>query len=199
LVGRDSARLREAAAVIGGGDGTACVDVRDEEAVAEWAVGLGEIDHVVIAVGELFLCDVVSVDIGRAREAFDSKFWSAVRVAKHLGPLVRAGGSLLFMAGGGSPPSGRPPQMWAFTAAANAGIVSLAQALALELAPVRVNVISPGLIVVPGEAAGKEAAYVLPAGRAGTAEDVAEVCVALLVNPFVTGVCLPVDGGSHLV
>lgn len=199
VVGRDQGRLQGAAAEIGAGVRTASLDVRSEDAVAAWAARMHPIDYVVVAVGDLYLAEVASSDLTSARKAFDSKFWATVHVAKHIGPVVRAGGSLLFLAGGGSSPNWRPPQAWAFTAAANCAIVALAQALALELAPTRVNVVSPGLIIAPDDPLQEDAAFMLPVGHAGSADSVADLCLTILQNPFLTGVSVPVDGGAHLV
>lgn len=200
LVARDLVRLREAAAQIRGDTHIAAVDVCSEAAVAQWAAGVGSVDHVVVAVGNLYLSEVRSIDITAAQAVFDSKFWAALIIAKHIGPRIRPKGSLLFLAGGGSGSDWRPTQSWAVTAAANAGIVVLAQTLALELAPTRVNVVSPGHIVKSNESvADEEMPFLLPAGHSGTAVDVAKICVAIMENGFVTGVSIAVDGGAHLI
>lgn len=126
-------------------------------------------------------------------------------VAKHLGGALPAGGSLVFTSGVAAY---RPGPGASMIATANGALEALARSLALELAPVRVNVVSPGWVDTPiwdvlaGDAKGERLAAMaarLPAGRVGTPDDIARAIVALLDNGFVTGTVLHVDGGHRLV
>ena len=93
-------------------------------------------------------------------------------------------------------------------AAINAAVEGLGRALAVELAPVRVNVISPGLVKTPAykdmpdaqrEAMYKNAADSLPSQRVGEPEDIASMALQIMTNPYLTGNVIDIDGGSRLV
>ena len=134
------------------------------------------------------------------RGTMESKFWGAWRVARTA--EFRAGGSLTLVSGFLSV---RPRPNSAIVSAVNAALESLSRALALELAPVRVNCVSPGIIDTPiraamPEAARKEmlakAAASLPVGRVGQGEDVARQIVACMTNGFMTASTIYLDGGA---
>ena len=134
------------------------------------------------------------------RATMESKFWGSWRVARSA--EIRKGGSLTLVSGFLSI---RPRPNAAIVGAANGAIESLARSLALELAPVRVNAVSPGIIDTPiraamPEAARKEmlakAAASLPVRRVGLGEDVARQIVAFMENGFMTGSIVYLDGGA---
>ena len=111
------------------------------------------------------------------------------------------GGSITFLSG---QYASRPASGAVITAAMNAAIEVLAKGLALELAPIRVNAIAPGLIDTPmlgeeREGAAKWAGDTLPVKRMGLAEEVAQAVVLLMTNGFITGEVLHIDGGGRLV
>ena len=134
------------------------------------------------------------------RATMDSKFWGAWRVAR--AAEFRQGGSLTLVSGYLSI---RPRQNSAIIGAANGALESLARSLALELAPVRVNAVSPGIIDTPIRAAMPEearrdmlakTAAALPVGRVGEGEDVALQILAFMANGFATGSIVYLDGGA---
>jgi NAD(P)-dependent dehydrogenase (short-subunit alcohol dehydrogenase family) len=138
------------------------------------------------------------------REAFESKFWGQYFAAKYAVPYLRPGGSIVFITGvyGHRPPKGRH-----VLAAMNGGIEGLARALAVDLAPLRVNVVAPGMMDTPlyadmpadqRQAMYDELAARLPVGRIGTAEDAAKAILYLMDDGYVTGTVLHVDGGLSL-
>ena len=136
-----------------------------------------------------------------AYAAMDSKFWGAYRVARAV--RIRQGGSLTFVSGFLSV---RPSKTSVLQGAINAALESLARGLALELSPVRVNTVSPGLIATPlwskldAQARDRmyEGAARLPAGRVGQPEDVANAVLYLASTPYATGSTVLVDGGGAI-
>jgi NAD(P)-dependent dehydrogenase (short-subunit alcohol dehydrogenase family) len=134
----------------------------------------------------------------------ESKFWGQYRAARAAAGRLREGGSITLTAGIRS----RRPQRGAgaFTVV-NMAVEGMARALALELAPLRVNAVSPGTIDtavfdgLPPDVRAKHlerAAGATTVGRVGTADEVAEVYLACLTNGFLTGAVIDVDGGGLL-
>ena len=176
------------------------LDITDEGAVRETFEALGPIDHLVFSPVARAGGPARTLDLAAARRAFETKLWgpfTAVQAAD-----VRE--SIVFVSGVAAT---TPMRGGSATAAVNGAIEALVRTLAVELAPVRVNAVSPGIIATPTwdamaaedrEAMFDRLAGALPAGRVGTAEDLAEAIWLLLTNGFVTGVVLPVDGGHRL-
>ena len=204
IAGRSNERLEQAQKELDGQAVTTVLDVTDEDAVQAWAQLLGPIDHLVVSVGEGAHGTVTQVDLAAARHAFESKFWGQFHVARHCGPNIRGWGSLTLFAGAYgwkiTPANG-------VTSAANTAVGALGKTLALELAPVRVNVVAPGLVDTPAydampqaqrQAMFRTVAQSLPARRVGQPEDIALSVLHLMLNPFVTGTVVHVDGGTLL-
>jgi len=186
-------------------DGTA-VDGRDEDAVRRFFAETGAIDHLVIPAGATdrggSFVDTMTAQSFRA--TFEGKFWVQMNVAHSGACHVTSGGSVTFFSGGAAH---RALRGMVNVAAVNGAIEAVVPALALELAPTRVNAISPGTLAtsywkgVP-EAQQREifarTAAALPAGRVGTAQDIANAVLFLVTTSYVTGTVLQVDGGvSH--
>jgi NAD(P)-dependent dehydrogenase (short-subunit alcohol dehydrogenase family) len=144
-------------------------------------------------------------DTAALRPALDTRFWGALYAAKYAAPKMERGGSITLMSG----TAAVRPLPGASVATASCGAVeAFARALALDLAPIRVNAIQPGLIDTPliGELMGdrreamiaQEAAR-LPVRRVGKPEDVADAVLFLMRNGYVTGITLTVDGGRLLL
>ena len=140
-----------------------------------------------------------------ARSAVESKLFGPLLLAKHGASLLEPGGSIVFTSGIAAY---RPGPRASLLAALNGGLASLAAALAVELAPIRVNVVSPGWVDTPiwQDVAGDSTADTLaamaarlPAGRIGRTQDIADAIIALLRNGFITGTVLHADGGHRLV
>lgn len=175
-------------------------DVTNDESVAELFKRTGPVDHVVLTAAQLRTGPFKSVAMEDVRATMEGKFWGAWRVARET--QIRPGGSLTLVTGFLSV---RPRPNSAIISAANGALESLARALALELAPVRVNAVSPGVIDTPIRAAMPEAARkemlaktaaALPVGRVGMAEDIAQQIVSFMNNGFATGSIVYVDGGA---
>lgn len=175
-------------------------DVTSDQSVSELFRRTGPVDHVVLTAAQLRTGPFKTVPMEDVRGTMEGKFWGAWRVAREA--EIRPGGSLTLVTGFLSV---RPRPNSAIISAANGALESLARALALELAPVRVNAVSPGVIDTPIRAAMPEAARnemlaktaaALPVGRVGMAEDIAWQILSFMANGFATGSIVYVDGGA---
>jgi NAD(P)-dependent dehydrogenase (short-subunit alcohol dehydrogenase family) len=175
-------------------------DVTSDESVASLFRSCGPVDHVVVTAAQLRTGPFKTVAMEDVRSTMESKFWGAWRVARSA--EIRPGGSLTLVSGYLSI---RPRPNAAIVGAANGAIESLARSLALELAPVRVNAVSPGIIDTPIRAAMPEAARRdmlaktaagLPVGRVGVGEDIARQILAFMTIGFATGSIVYIDGGA---
>jgi NAD(P)-dependent dehydrogenase (short-subunit alcohol dehydrogenase family) len=178
-------------------------DVTSDDSVTKLFQRCGPVDHVVVTAAQLRTGPFKTVAMEDVRGTMEGKFWGAWRVAK--AAEIRAGGSLTLVSGFLSV---RPRPNSAIVSAANGALESLSRALALELAPVRVNCISPGIVDTPIRAAMPEearrdmlakAAAALPAGRVGAAEDIARQILSFMANGFATGSTVYIDGGALVI
>lgn len=178
-------------------------DVTNDESVRALFAQCGAVDHVVVTAAQLKSGPFKSVSMEDVRATMEGKFWGAWRVAREAN--IRAGGSLTLVSGFLSI---RPRPAAAIVGAANGALESLARSLALELAPVRVNCVSPGIIDTPIRAAMPEAARQemlakvasgLPVGRVGLGEDIARQILSFMLNGFATGSIVTIDGGGLIV
>ncbi|AXK81631.1 short chain dehydrogenase [Pseudolabrys taiwanensis] len=201
IASRNAERLKAAADKIGA---TAIpADVSSDESVANLFRACGPVDHVVVTAAQLRSGPFKSVAMEDVRATFDGKFWGAWRCARAAD--IRSGGSLTLVSGFLSL---RPRPGSAIVSCANGALESLTRALALELAPVRVNCVSPGIVDTPIRAAMPEAARKdmlaktgagLPVGRVGVAEDIALQIHAFMRNGFATGSIVYLEGGGLVV
>lgn len=201
IASRNPERVKAAAGKIGVTGMT--VDVTNDSSVTEFFVKCGAVDHVVVSAAQLRTGPFKTVSMDDVRGTMESKFWGAWRCARAAN--IKAGGSLTLVSGFLSV---RPRPAAAITAAANGALESLTRALALELAPVRVNCISPGIIDTPIRAAMPEAARrdmlakaaaALPVGRVGEGEDIARQILAFMENGFMSGSVVYLDGGNLVI
>jgi NAD(P)-dependent dehydrogenase (short-subunit alcohol dehydrogenase family) len=198
IASRNAERLNAAAAQLGA---TAIpADVTSDESVASLFRDCGPVDHVVVTAAQLRTGPFKTVAMEDVRATMEGKFWGAWRVARSAN--IRPGGSLTLVSGYLSI---RPRPNSAIVGAANGALESLARSLALELAPVRVNAVSPGIIDTPIRAAMPEAARSdmlaktaasLPVGRVGVGEDIARQILAFMTIGFATGSIVYIDGGA---
>jgi NAD(P)-dependent dehydrogenase (short-subunit alcohol dehydrogenase family) len=175
-------------------------DVTNDDDIASLFRRCGPVDHVVVTAAQLKTGPFKTVAMNDVRATMESKFWGAWRVARSA--EIRPGGSLTLVSGFLSI---RPRPNSAIVGAANGAIESLTRSLALELAPVRVNCVSPGIIDTPIRAAMPEAARndmlaktaaSLPVGRVGLGEDIARQILAFMTIGFATGSIVYIDGGA---
>jgi NAD(P)-dependent dehydrogenase (short-subunit alcohol dehydrogenase family) len=197
IASRNPERVAAAAKKIGA-TGVAA-DVTNDESVIALFKQCGPVDHVVVTAAQLRTGPFKTVPMEDARATLEGKFWGPWRVAR--AAEIRAGGSLTLVSGFLSI---RPRPNSAIVSAANAAIESLTRALALELAPVRVNCVSPGIIrtpfqdFLPPEQAANNIQNRIPLHREGKPEDVAELIVTLVENDFITGENFVIDGGMTM-
>ncbi|KAA2267074.1 SDR family oxidoreductase [Solihabitans fulvus] len=181
------------------------VDLTDPARVQAFLDDLGGLDHLVFTAGEpLALMPLDTMDLDHAREFFGLRYFGALSAAKAAAPLVRAGGSITLTTGTAGE---RPSAGWSVAASICGAIIGLTRALAVELAPLRVNAVSPGVVRSPlwdsVPEADREQLYAataasLPLGRVGEVEDVARAFLYLMTQPHATGTVLGVDGGTLL-
>ncbi len=200
IAARSAERLRAAADGIGA-RGIAA-DVTSDASVEALFKACGRIDHVVVTAAQLRAGPVRTLSIEDAKATMESKFWGTWRVARAAD--IAPGGSLTIVSGFLSI---RPRPAAAIIGAANGALESLARSLALELAPVRVNAVSPGIIDTPIRAAMPEearrkmleqTAAALPVRRVGTGEDIARQILAFMTLGFATGSIVYLDGGGSI-
>jgi NAD(P)-dependent dehydrogenase (short-subunit alcohol dehydrogenase family) len=201
IASRSTEKLKAAADKIG--VKAIVADVTSDDSVASLFKQCGALDHVVVTAAQLKSGPFKSVSMDDVRSTMEGKFWGAWRCARSAG--IRPGGSLTLVSGFLSV---RPRPGSAIVGAANGALESLTRALALELAPVRVNCVSPGLIDTPIRAAMPEAARkemlaktaaALPVKRVGESEDIALQILAFMANGFATGSIVYLDGGGLVI
>jgi NAD(P)-dependent dehydrogenase (short-subunit alcohol dehydrogenase family) len=205
LAARNPDRLKQAAQEVGA-QRTAAFDATDWAALDRFFRDLPEqIDHVMVAGPGPYYAPLAELDRERAHRAFDSHQWLAVAVAQHAVGRVRPGGTLLFMGGTG----GRRPGIgMALISAATAALPALIANLAVEVAPVRVNLIAAGFVDTPLsaqllgddlDARRDQLRATLPTGRVVGPADVAALAVHIMSNTALTGATYDIDGGQQLV
>ena len=181
------------------------VDVTEEASIAALAGRIATLDHVVATASARARGGYADLTGSLVSASLSTKVVGPILLAKHLAGKLPPDGSFLFMSG---VTALKPAPGMLAVAATNAAVDAVTAGLAVELAPIRVNAISPGTIDTGAyDALGDERKAALfaarsaanPARRIGTAEDVAAAALTALTNAFLTGVSIPVDGGEHLV
>jgi len=205
LTGRNPERLERAAAEVGA-QRTAAFDATDWAALDRFFGDLPEtIDHVLVTGPGPYYAPLAELDRDRAHRDFDDHLWLAVAVAQHAVGRVRPGGTLLFMGGTGG--RSRGPGL-SLIAAGTAALPALIANLAVEAAPVRVNLIAAGFVDTPLSASllgtdldkrRDQLRATLPIGRVVGPGDVAALAVHLMINTALTGATYDIDGGQQLV
>jgi NAD(P)-dependent dehydrogenase (short-subunit alcohol dehydrogenase family) len=202
LAGRSEDKLERACQELGPDARAIQLDVTDERAVKEAFQRIERIDHLVTAAAGSLRGRQADLDTALARELFESKFWGQHHCVKYATPHMAHDGSMVLISGW---VSRKPAVDMSTLAAVDGAIEALARTLALELAPIRVNAVTPGQIDTPlwrsrlSESAAQahfdKVALSHPVGRAGTAEDVASAILFLMRNGFMSAAVLDIDGG----
>ena len=187
----------------GGSVRSAAVDVTDPDSVQALVAGLGALDHVLVTAAVLAVGPVVGPETATELNG-ESRVLGGHRVVRACLPRMRSGGSITLTSGIYAT---RPVPGSALAAASLGAVEAMTRALALELAPLRVNCLRPGSTDTPllrrfvdADADGSltTAGRHVPLGRVGTAEEVAAGALFLMTNTYVTGTVLTVDGGAGL-
>lgn len=183
----------------------ATVDLRDEASVAGFFSALGAFDHLAITAGDWdtpFFVSTRDLDLDQARAGLAVRFWGVLAAAKHGCRAIAQDGSITLTSG---MLSHRPMKGAPLVTAVGGAVEHLTRGLAMDLAPVRVNAVCPGLILTDHvkqtmpEAMLQAFVASLPAPRCGSPEEAAKAYVYLMLNGYATGQILPVDGGGLLI
>lgn len=209
IAGRTAAKLEAAKEALDDHPGlrTAVLDLTHEGEVAAFFADRARIDHIVSTAADIegayqLLPDI---QISAAQRVVESKFYGPLLLAKHGAARLPPSGSITYTSGVAAY---RPGARGSVVAAVNAALEGLVRALAVELAPLRINVVSPGWVATPiwksvaGDAAKARLdamAERLPVGRVGQPDDIADAIRFLIGNGFATGTILHVEGGHRLV
>jgi len=199
-------RVQKAVEAFGGNAEGHALDLSDEQAIETLFTKLGAFDHLVFTAGDtLHLHDLAATDLKQARQAFELRYWAALAAVKYGSRNIRKGGSIVLTTGIAGQ---RPHKGWVIAASVCGTIEALTRALALELAPIRVNAVSPGIVRTNlwqnMTAAEREHLFdsvgkSLPVGRVGEPHDIAQAYLFLMQEGFATGQIVVVDGGTVLV
>ena len=205
LTGRDPERLERAAREVDARS-TAAFDANDAAALKAFFDGLPDpLDHVLVTAGGPRYVPLLEMDADDVHEALGGHVVQALDVARSAAGRMRPGGTLLFMGGTGGRRISRELGLFS---AATAVLPPFTAALALELAPVRVNLIAAGFVDTPLsasllgdqlEARREELRSTLPIGRVVEPEDVAALAVHIMANTALTGATYDIDGGQQFV
>jgi NAD(P)-dependent dehydrogenase (short-subunit alcohol dehydrogenase family) len=182
------------------------LDASREDAIEAFFERVGPLDHLVYTAGDsLFMSPLANTDIDAARRFWNIRYWGAFAAAKHASTRINAGGSIVLSTG----TAGRRPLAgWAVVSSLCGAMESLTRALAVELAPIRVNAVCPGVVrtelwdSVPDadrQALYRSFAASLPVRRIGDPADIALTYLYLMREGYGTGQTIVVDGGGVLV
>ena len=209
VVSSRPARVAQALARLGNAPGKATgevADLADESQMRALFERLGAFDHLVFTAGEpLKVAPLAAMAIEEAKRFLDVRFWGAYMAAKYGSPHIRPGGSIVLTNGGAGL---RPRKGWTVASSVCGAMESLTRALAVELAPIRVNCVCPGLVKTElwdgMSEADRQAMYTaagqrLLIGRAGEPAELAHAYLYLMREGFSTGQVIVVDGGGVLV
>jgi NAD(P)-dependent dehydrogenase (short-subunit alcohol dehydrogenase family) len=205
LTGRDRDRLQHAAGEVGAVS-SAAFDAADPDRLARFFQDLPTpVDHVMVTAGRPYYARLAELDFARAHREVDEHLWLTLHVAREAADKVRPAGTLLFMSG---TDARRPAVGGPIVSALTAALPALTANLALELAPVRVNLIAAGFVDTPLSAAllgdqlderRDQLRATLPIGRVVGPADVAALAVHLMTNTALTGATYDIDGGQQLI
>ncbi|MGW2558824.1 SDR family oxidoreductase [Streptomyces sp. NPDC001514] len=205
IVGRNPERLQQAALELNPLS-TAAFDATDTDRLEQFFQDLpGPVDHVMLTAGSPSYIPLADMDLAAARREFDERLATTLGVALYSRDKVRAGGTLLFMGGTGGRRHGVGMTV---VSALTAALPALTANLALELAPIRVNLIAAGFVDTPLSASllgdqldarREELRATLPIRRVVGPADVAALAVHIMCNDALTGATYDIDGGQQLI
>src|ERR1700730_10784271 len=206
IVSSKAERVQEAIQSIGGNVRGGAVYVFDEKSVESFFTNIDAFDHLVFTAGDsLQLHELADTDLKQARHAFELRYWAALAAVKYGRPHIRKGDSIVLTTG----VAGRRPHSgWVIAASVCGTIEALTRALAVDLAPIRVNAVSPGVVrtnlwenmnATERESLYERVGNSVPVGRVGEAPEIAQAYLFLMQEGFATGQTVVVDGGTVLV
>ncbi|AMV41329.1 SDR family oxidoreductase [Paraburkholderia caribensis] len=203
IAGRTEEKLADASRRLEG-VATLQMDLGDAASAAAGFKKLGSFDYFVSTAADLTYAPLAEMKRDAIDRMLAGKFWGPINLVQFGLPNLRVGGSILLFSGLAAD---RPAPGTSMVSALNAGVEGLVRALSVELAPVRVNAISPGVVETEGwsfmDAESRsgffsDLATKLPVRRTGTPADLADAALFALTNPYLTGEVLHVNGGGSL-
>jgi NAD(P)-dependent dehydrogenase (short-subunit alcohol dehydrogenase family) len=204
LAARNPERLKHAASEVDALS-TAAFDATDPVAIESFFRDLLVVDHVMVTAGRPYYGRLADMDFAKIRDSFGEHLLQTLYVARNATSKVRPGGSLIFIGGTGAR---RPASGLSIAAAMTAALPALTASLALEIAPIRVNLIAPGFVDTPlsaellGDQLEKrrnQLRTTLPIGRVVGPADVAALAVHIMTNTALTGATYDIDGGQQFM
>jgi len=205
IAGRSEQRLLKAAAELGEAVRTVVLDVADESGIRSFFQEMDHLDHLFITAGALVNDSRLAPDTATLQPAMHTRFWGALYAAKYGAQKMNSSGSITFVSGIAAT---RPLAGLSVASASCGAVEAFARALAVDLAPIRVNTIQPGFVDTPllDQVLGAQRAQIvaavasrLPVRRIGQPEEIADAVLFLMKNGYVTGITLTIDGGGLLV
>ena len=206
IVSSNHQRVDAALAQLPAGNTGYAVDLTNEQQIKRLFETIGNFDHLVYTAGEnLQLNKISNTAVDEARSFFNLRYWGAFTAVKYASPYINVGGSITLTGGIASP---RPGSGWSLGASICAAMEGFTRAMAVELAPIRVNQVSPGVVKTNlwanMSATERDNMYMqignsLLVKRVGEAEDIAQAYLYLMQQQYATGQILVTDGGSVLV
>jgi NAD(P)-dependent dehydrogenase (short-subunit alcohol dehydrogenase family) len=204
VTGRDAQRVDAAASELGAGG--EAFDATDFDRLEQFFAELPEpVDHVLTTAGGPYYAPLPEIDFAAAQRMFDQHVWLPLRLARSAAPRMRPGGTILHLGGTGF---GRVVVGLSVAGAAGAAMRALTASIALEIAPVRMNLIAAGFVDTGLSASllgddldqrREQLRSELPIGRVVQPEDVAALALHLMANTAITGATYDIDGGQQLV
>lgn len=182
------------------------VDLSDEQNIKAFFERIGKFDHLVYTAGENIQLNMLAdTDLNAASKFWNIRYWGAMAAVKYGTGNINDGGSITLTGGNAG---ARPGSGWSLAASICSAMEGFTRAMAMELAPVRVNLVAPGVVKTnlwnSMSEADREGLYQsvgekLPVGRVGEVEDIAQAYLYLMKQAYGTGQALTVDGGNVLV
>ena len=199
-------RVKQAVATIDGKVEGHALDLSNERDIQKFFQKIGDFDHLVFTAGDtLQLNELAATDLTKARHAFELRYWAALAAVKYASPHIRKDGSIVLTTGVAGQ---RPHKGWTVVASVCGTIEAVTRALAVELAPIRVNAVCPGVVRTnlwqSMNADAREHLYEsvgksLLVGRVGEACEIARAYLFLMQEGYGTGQTVVLDGGAVLV
>ena len=199
-------RVKQAVATLEGKAQGHALDLSKERDIQDFFQKIGDFDHLVFTAGDtLQLNELAATDLTQARHAFELRYWAALAAVKYASSHIRKGGSIVLTTGVAGR---RPHKGWTIAASVCGTIEALTRALAVELAPVRVNAVCPGVVRTnlwqgmnadERERLFENVGKSLLVGRVGEASEIARAYLFLMQEGYSTGQIVVLDGGAMLV
>lgn len=206
IVSGNQQRINEALTRLPAGSEGYAVDLSHEQNIQSFFEKAGNFDHLVYTAGENIVLNTMNdINLEQAHTFFNLRYWGALAAVKYGAPHINKGGSINLTGGIASP---RPNTGWGIAASICGAMEGFTRAMAVELAPIRVNQVSPGVIRTnlwnSMSAEDRESLYTsvgnsLLVKRVGEAEDIAQAFLYMMKQQFATGHILTVDGGAVLI